>query len=99
MAGLGERPFAIRDGDAILSGKIDRLVALYDGSELVAADVVDYKTDKLPADDPQALDVRAEVYRPQLDAYRRAASKLCRLAPERVSARLLFVGLGLVRTL
>jgi ATP-dependent exoDNAse (exonuclease V) beta subunit len=94
-----ERPFAIRDGDAILSGKIDRLVALYDGSELVAADVVDYKTDKLPADDPQAADVRAEVYRPQLDAYRRAASKLCRLAPERVSARLLFVEPGLVRTL
>jgi ATP-dependent exoDNAse (exonuclease V) beta subunit len=91
-----ERPFAIRDGDAILSGQIDRLVLLYDADQVVAADVVDYKTDALPADDPQAVEVRAEIYRPQLEAYRRAVSKLYRLAPERISARLLFVEPGVV---
>jgi ATP-dependent exoDNAse (exonuclease V) beta subunit len=94
-----ERPFAVRDGDAILNGKIDRLVMLYDGDQIVAADVVDYKTDTLPAGKPRAVDARAEIYRPQLEAYRRATSKLCRLAPDRISARLLFVAAGHVKSL
>jgi ATP-dependent exoDNAse (exonuclease V) beta subunit len=94
-----ERPFAIREDDTILSGKFDRVTVLYDGNQIIAADVVDYKTDKLPADDPRAIDVRAEAYRPQLDAYRRAVSKLCRLAPNRISVRLLFVEPGVIRTL
>jgi ATP-dependent exoDNAse (exonuclease V) beta subunit len=91
-----ERPFAVRDSDAILSGQIDRLVLLYDADQLVAADVVDYKTDALAAGDPQAVAARAEIYRPQLEAYRRAVSKLYRLAPERISARLLFIEPGVV---
>ena len=74
-----ERPFAIRDGNAILNGKIDRLVLLYDGDHIVAADVVDYKSDMLSADDPRAVDARAEIYRPQLEAYRLATSRLCHL--------------------
>jgi ATP-dependent exoDNAse (exonuclease V) beta subunit len=94
-----ERPFAVRDANAILNGKIDRLVVLFDGDQIVAADVLDYKTDRLPANDPRAIDARAEIYRPQLEAYRRAVSKLFRLSLERISARLLFVEIGVARTI
>jgi ATP-dependent exoDNAse (exonuclease V) beta subunit len=94
-----ERPFAVRNGNTILNGAIDRLVTLCDGDRTVAADVVDFKSDVLTADDLTAVDVRVEIYRPQIEAYRLAASKLCRLAPDRISARLLFVAHGLVKSL
>jgi ATP-dependent exoDNAse (exonuclease V) beta subunit len=92
-----ERPFAIRDEDGILNGKFDRLVALYDGDRIVAADVLDYKTDALSAADPAAIDARVEVYRPQLEAYRRAAACLLGLEAGCVSARLLLVVPGVAR--
>jgi ATP-dependent exoDNAse (exonuclease V) beta subunit len=92
-----ERSFAVRDNDAILSGTFDRLVVLYDGDRAVAADVLDYKTDDVPGDDPRALDARVEQYRPQLEAYRRAAAAVLALEPARISARLLFVGPGIIR--
>jgi ATP-dependent exoDNAse (exonuclease V) beta subunit len=94
-----ERPFVIRDGNLILSGKIDRLVVLYDGDRVVAADVLDYKSDTLPSDDPRAIDARVEIYRPQLDAYRLAVTELYRLAPDRISTRLVFVTAECVRSL
>ncbi len=94
-----ERRFSVRDDHGILSGAFDRLVVLYDGDQALGADILDYKTDDVPADDPQAVDVRADIYRPQLDAYRRAASKLCRLAADQVSVRLLFIEPGVMKTL
>ncbi len=94
-----ERQFAVRQDDAILNGSIDRLTALYDGDRIVAADVMDFKSDVLSADDPQAVAARVEFYRPQLEAYRLAASKLCRLAPEQVSLRLLFITGGFEKSL
>jgi ATP-dependent exoDNAse (exonuclease V) beta subunit len=94
-----ERSFAVRDGDAILSGTFDRLVVLYDGDRAVGADVLDYKTDDVPADDPRAIDARVQEYRPQLEAYRRAAAALLALEPESVSTRLLFVGPGIIQAI
>jgi ATP-dependent exoDNAse (exonuclease V) beta subunit len=94
-----ERRFSVRDDHGILSGAFDRLVVLYDGDQALGADILDYKTDEVRADDPQAVDVRAEIYRPQLEAYRRAASKLCRLAADQVSVRLLFIEPGVMKTL
>jgi ATP-dependent exoDNAse (exonuclease V) beta subunit len=92
-----ERPFALREGDTILSGKIDRLVVLYDGDRPVAADLVDFKTDSVSASEPRAIDARTAHYRPQLDAYRRAVARLLGLDGARVSARLAFVEAGVVR--
>ena len=89
----------LRDDDVILSGTFDRLVVLYDGDRAVGADVLDYKTDDLPADDARAVDARVEHYRPQLAAYRRAAAKLLGLEPASVSTRLLFVGPGIIRSI
>jgi len=91
-----ERPFVLREGDVILSGAIDRLVALYEGDRAVGADVIDFKTDVLSAGDPGAVQARIEFYRPQLAAYRRAAARLLGLEPECVSARIAFTELGLV---
>ena len=94
-----ERSFAVRDGDVILSGTFDRLVALYDGDRAVGADVLDYKSDDVSGDDPRAVDARVEQYRPQLEAYRRAAAGLLAIEPDSVSARLLFVGPGIIRSI
>jgi ATP-dependent exoDNAse (exonuclease V) beta subunit len=91
-----ECPFAVRDGDAILSGKMDRLVVLRDGDRTVAAEVLDFKTDAIPPDDPEALAARVAWYRPQLEAYRRAVAALLGLTSDGVSARLVFTEPGLV---
>jgi len=92
-----ERPFALREGDAILSGKIDRLVVLLEGDRPVAADVLDFKTDAVPAGDRKALEARVEFYRPQLEAYRRGAARLVGLDASKVLARLVFTGPGVIR--
>ena len=93
-----EMPFAVRDGDALLSGKIDRLVVLYDGNQPLGADVLDFKTDAIPGGDAEALRARVAWYRPQLEAYRRAACRLAGLEANQVSARLVFTEPGVVAT-
>ena len=89
-----ERRFAVRDEGRLLSGIMDRLVLLYDGDRLVAADIIDYKTDSVDRDDPPKLDQLVEFYRPQLDAYRRAVATMFHLPPRQICARLLFVSAG-----
>ena len=91
-----ERLFAVADGDRILSGQFDRLVVLYDGPRIVGADILDYKTDDV-GDNLRAIDARVEHYRPQLEAYRRGAAQMLGISPTMVSARLLFVGSGVLR--
>lgn len=93
-----ERSFAIRHGDELLSGSIDRLVVIHRGGKPIAADVLDFKTDELTPGDSAALAAKVSFYRPQLEAYRTAASQLLRLPPDRISARLVFLSGG-VQTL
>ena len=59
-------PFAIRRDDELVSGRIDRLVRIYDGSCLAAAEILDFKSDAIGRDDEAALTERLEFYRPQL---------------------------------
>ncbi|HUS39880.1 MAG TPA: UvrD-helicase domain-containing protein, partial [Pirellulales bacterium] len=91
-----ERSFAIYEDGQLIYGIIDRLVLLYDEQQLVAADVIDYKTDRLAADDPQALTKKVDHYRPQLEAYRKAVARTFRLPQEQIAARLAFVAEGKV---
>lgn len=91
-----ECPFAIREGDVILNGKIDRVVVLFDGERKVGADVIDFKTDAVSAENPEALAARAANYRPQLEAYRRAAAAFLRLDAQKISTRLVFTEPGRV---
>jgi ATP-dependent exoDNAse (exonuclease V) beta subunit len=85
-----ECPFAVLEPDGLLSGSIDRLVVLLDGDEVVAADLIDFKTDALKAGE-EAIRDRTAYYRPQVEAYRRAAAQLFRLPPQRIASRLLFL--------
>ena len=88
-----ERPFAVKLDGELLSGFIDRLVLVYEGDVLVAADVIDFKSD--PVTD-QTLGSRIQHYRPQLNAYRQAVSRFTKLPVDRISARLVFVETGQV---
>ena len=70
-------------------------MVLYDEQCPVGADVIDFKTDVLSV---EALADRVDHYRPQLEAYRQAASRFLGLPPERISLRLVFVALGVVES-
>ena len=94
-----ERGFAFRTGDDLLSGSIDRLVIIKSGGQIVAADVIDFKTDEIPPGDQAALANEVDFYRPQIEAYRMAASRLLAIEPELVAARLVFLAAGEVHSL
>ncbi|HEX4000144.1 MAG TPA: UvrD-helicase domain-containing protein [Pirellulales bacterium] len=94
-----EWPFAVRLDDAIVQGFVDRLL-LYlradtvgggaeNRSSPLAVDILDFKTDAVESS--AMIASRAEFYRPQLAAYRRAVAEVFRLDPRRITARLLFV--------
>ena len=89
-----ERRFVVPDGDALLAGAMDRVVLATRGGAPLCAEIVDLKTDAIPA---TALDALVEHYRPQMEAYRRAACVLTGLPPERVACRLLFLAADAVR--
>jgi ATP-dependent exoDNAse (exonuclease V) beta subunit len=88
-----ERPFAVNLDGELFGGFIDRLVLVYEGDKLVAADVIDFKSDPVTV---QSLGARIQFYRPQLNAYRRAVSKFTKLPADRISARLVFLEIGQV---
>lgn len=89
-----EQRIVSRTAEHFLSGSIDRLVLIHHDGQLLAADVIDFKTDLLPADDAKALAARVDVYRPQIEAYRAAVAQMFRLPAERVAGRLLFTAIG-----
>jgi ATP-dependent helicase/nuclease subunit A len=90
-----ERRFAVRAAEGLISGSIDRLVLLVREGQVLAADVIDFKTDRVAG--TAAVDDKVEFYRPQIAAYRAAVAGLYRLEPEQVAARLVFVENGDVR--
>jgi len=94
-----ERRFAIRESNRLLSGSIDRLVLMYQGKNRVAADILDFKTDDIPAADSNKLAARVEYYRGQLEAYQRAVANVYSIPRECISARLVFVFPGVVRNI
>ena len=89
-----ELPFAVREADGLLSGKIDRLVIGRKGGTPTFAEIIDYKTDRAEGDAHETMERLREHYQPQLDAYRRAISKRTSLPPEDIRAELLFVNLA-----
>lgn len=88
-----ERPFAIRQDELIISGVIDRLVLIHEGDQLVAADVIEFKTDRAPDESAESLQALVENYRPQVQAYRRAVGAAHQLPLDRVFGRLVMVGI------
>ena len=88
-----ERTFAVRDGDRILNGSIDRLVWSRDADGQVSAEVIDFKTDTVPT---EALPERVAYYRPQIEAYRRSVSVMAGIPAENVTASMVFTALDRV---
>jgi ATP-dependent exoDNAse (exonuclease V) beta subunit len=91
-----ERPFAVRLRDTLLSGTFDRLLLIRNGAtrRIVAAEVLDYKTDAVAASDPQAVANIVDRYRPQLSAYREAVRVMFGLPNQRVMTRLVVIEAG-----
>ena len=89
-----EKSFAVvweREGvTQVLTGTFDRVVVARDGKgKAVGAEVVDFKTDRLEGEKERRE--RAEYYRPQLEAYAEAVSKLTGLGREKVTTRIAWV--------
>lgn len=80
--------------EELWNGFIDRLVLVSEGDRVVSADVIDYKTDTVPGD--EALQLRVDHYRPQLENYRRIVCAQFGLEPSAVRCRLLFLTAGTV---
>ncbi|MFK7818466.1 MAG: PD-(D/E)XK nuclease family protein, partial [Planctomycetaceae bacterium] len=76
------------------SGTIDRLILLMDGTTAVAADIIDFKTDR--AKNQKKLKALADVYGEQLGVYKSAVAHMFGLTEEAVSARLLMTEAGVV---
>ena len=85
-----ERRFAVADEDGLLEGTFDRLVIQCADGQVVAAEILDYKTDVAPI---QSI---VEHYQPQIEAYRGAVERIYRLSPERIAAKLVLLHHGRV---
>jgi ATP-dependent exoDNAse (exonuclease V) beta subunit len=86
-----ERPFVLLERSQLVRGTIDRLVQLKVDGRIVAADIVDFKTDRVSGEVAEWIDGRVAYYGSQLQEYRRAAARICRLDPAHVQARLLLL--------
>jgi ATP-dependent helicase/nuclease subunit A len=89
-----EKSFAVvweREGKReVLNGTFDRVVVARDGKgKAVTAEVVDFKTDRFEREKEKTE--RAEYYRPQLEAYAEAVSKLTGLTKDNVTTRIAWV--------
>ncbi|MFM7059053.1 MAG: UvrD-helicase domain-containing protein [Planctomycetota bacterium] len=86
-----ERSFVrIHDG-ALIQGTIDRLVLVREGDRVVAADVVDFKTDRKGGDADVWRREKAEHYAGQLEEYRSAVRHMTSSVKLPVSTRLLLI--------
>jgi ATP-dependent helicase/nuclease subunit A len=83
-----ERPFVLKRNGAIVQGIIDRLVVLRVKGRPVAADVVDFKTDKVTAETATWVSHKTRHYAVQLDQYRTAVQTCFGMESNAVSTRL-----------
>jgi ATP-dependent exoDNAse (exonuclease V) beta subunit len=90
-----ERRIVYRTESELVNGIVDRLILYRREGEVVAADVIDYKTDSAP-DEPAIQTLEAQ-YRPQLTLYGQAMRKLYQLDESQVVTRLGFVSVPAFR--
>jgi len=86
-----ERTFLFRDEKRIVQGSIDRLVLYQSGQTVVAADILDWKTDSPWQPATEWIESRRRYYHQQLETYRRAVMQAYRLPATAVRARLVLV--------
>ncbi len=93
---FNELSFAFHHGESLLTGAIDRLVVGEDEGRATFAEVIDFKTDSIDINNPLSVRERVDYYRPQLSAYRLAASRLSGLPEKDISLKLIFTKGGKV---
>jgi ATP-dependent exoDNAse (exonuclease V) beta subunit len=81
--------------DTLVRGQLDRVVVARADGRPVAAELVDYKTDRVTIGS-RTLTERVDHYRPQLNAYRKAVAQLLGLDLKSVSASLMFTEIDTV---
>jgi len=86
-----EYPFAIALEGAFFNGLVDRVVLVKEDGVPRHAHVLDFKTDAVSPGDEKALADRSELYRPQLEVYRKAMTGILRLDDGTVTADLVFL--------
>ena len=94
-----EWPFAVHDSEkqVLLTGRFDRLVYYSDRNHEHRVEIIDFKSDKVSPDtDRKTFQKRISHYLPQMKAYRRAASLIFKIPPERVTSCLVFINAGIV---
>jgi len=95
---LRERPFAIHEDEAIVHGIIDRLVLFCQGKKVIAADILDFKSEVISISDTVEIDGAVARYRSQLALYQRAIARQYALDADRIMTRLFFVQCGIVQS-
>lgn len=86
-----ERPFVLLQNGELMQGTIDRLILLSVNGRLVAADVVDFKTDRFAGERSTWIEARRAHYGPQLHEYRNAVMSCFGLGSAQISTRLLLL--------
>ena len=88
-----EQRILVRRDHALLGGSVDRLVVVRREDAIVAADIIDFKTDRFGESDPRhsSLADRVAYYRPQMEAYRDAIQRMLKIPVDRIAVRLAFV--------
>jgi ATP-dependent helicase/nuclease subunit A len=84
-----EQRFAYRAGDELVTGIVDRLIIIRERGLVVAAEVIDYKSDEV-ADDESIVSKCAR-YEPQLRQYREAIAETWKIPSELIRSRLVFL--------
>ncbi|MGY8767987.1 MAG: UvrD-helicase domain-containing protein [Pirellulales bacterium] len=84
-----EHQYMTLDQGKVMTGSIDRLVLVKKQDKIVAADIIDYKTDHIA--DAAELQHKIEYYRPQVHAYRDTVSSLYNLTVNSMRCQLYFL--------
>ena len=87
-----EYPFAMLEQNRLIRGVIDRVVIVTQNNEFVAAEVIDFKTDKVV--DDAHLQRLIDRYALQVEMYRRATAQRYRSELHGIKGRLLFLDIG-----
>ena len=81
----------IQNVDGVLEGFVDRLLWLYDGDQLLGAEIIDFKSDKAQNG---KRDEQVRFYSAQLNAYIDAVATISELPEEKINAYLVFLENG-----
>jgi ATP-dependent exoDNAse (exonuclease V) beta subunit len=86
-----ERMFVLLHQNELVQGSIDRLVLLLQDGRPVAADIIDFKTDRFAGDRSRWIEARRLHYGPQLEEYRFAVSQCFGIPIQNIGTRLLLI--------